>query len=484
MLPPNEPVGDLRIHADPKSAAADKLTSQRERPANPRPHARRAYGTATGELIKALVVPGWTTLFRAFVLGFLLLVIGVVFPLFVLGWIAVERNSLFALALDDRFLLAVLVGAPAALLARFVAVTEVAVFRGRSQAIGLRVLLSFVVVAAMAIPIGFGVVRIQDARQLFDDLFPDRPSEPLYVAGGGVDDEFSTVLLIGSDAGDDRLGDRTDSMVLVMIHEESGRTGLVSIARNTERLRFPPGTAAALRWPDGFPDLANAVFPTVAADPTLHDGPRIAEVPPAAVVLARAVGHSFDVQIDDVVFTDMAGFMQLVDVFGAVTIDVEGVIPLPPNIEGATGEIPASVGPGPTEMDGPTAIAFARARSTDSDYQRMGRQRQLVAAIVSENSVVEMIWRLPEAADILRDSVVTSTSREDAARLVDALSEGQDIVESVGMAPPLVNPASMDWARARQIIDEVRTAIAAGVPSGYTPEPATDPAPTTVPTDD
>ena len=38
-------------------------------------------------------------------------------------------------------------------------------------------------------------------------------------------------------------------------------------------------------------------------------------------------------------------------------------------------------------MDGATAIAYARSRSADSDYQRMGRQRQLLAALGSQIEV-------------------------------------------------------------------------------------------------
>ena len=35
---------------------------------------------------------------------------------------------------------------------------------------------------------------------------------------------------------------RTDTMILVSIHDATGRTALVSIPRNLTRLRFPPGT--------------------------------------------------------------------------------------------------------------------------------------------------------------------------------------------------------------------------------------------------
>lgn len=414
---------------------------------------------------------------RAFVLGFLLVLIGIVFPLFVLGWMVYERDHWIALGLDDRFLLAVMVGAPAALIARFVAVTEVAVFRSRFHSIFLRTIIAYALIAAVGFPIAVGVQRVQEARDLFAAIFPDRPEEPLFVPTGAVaSDEFANVLLLGSDAGPDRFGDRTDSIVVVTIHRESGRTGLISVPRNLVGVSFPAGSAAAARWPGGFPDLVNAMYPVIAADPNLHDGPAIEEVPPAAIVVARALGQSLGVQVDDVVFTDMAGFMELIDVLGGVTVDVEGEILLPPNIIGATNPIPPTVGPGPTHMDGATAVAYARARYADSDYARMGRQRQLLAALASQTSVFEALWRLPDVSDVLQESLATSTSREGAVRLVRALGGGQEVVESVGLVPPLVNPGGPNWDRIRQIVFEVQVAVATGEPSGYTPVPEPLPA--------
>jgi len=60
------------------------------------------------------------------------------------------------------------------------------------------------------------------------------------------------VLLMGSDEGSDRIGLRTDTMILALVHEASGRTALVSVPRNLTHLQFPPDTPLADEYPDGF----------------------------------------------------------------------------------------------------------------------------------------------------------------------------------------------------------------------------------------
>ena len=47
------------------------------------------------------------------------------------------------------------------------------------------------------------------------------------------------MLLLGSDAGDDRIGTRTDSMIVASINPQTGDTLLFSLPRNLENVPFP-----------------------------------------------------------------------------------------------------------------------------------------------------------------------------------------------------------------------------------------------------
>lgn len=439
---------------------------------------RRPTGSAGGALVGALVVPGVSTMRRSPLLGLLLLLAGVLAPLALLVWVALERNNLLGLAMRDAFLLAVMAVAVAAVVARAIAIAEVANTHQRYGRVGGQTFMAYLALAALVVPIGFGVIRTQQARTLLDEIFADRgTSEPIFVpAGGGVAD-VRTVLLLGSDGGPDRFGDRIDSMVLVSVHQGSGRTALVSVPRNLTRLQFPPGSPMAGRFPSGFSDLANAVYPYVvnnadmgaASVPPEFDATGLS---PAAVVLAQGIGHSLGVRIDDYVFVDMYGFLELIDVLGGVTVELDATVPLPPNIEGARRDIPSQIGPGPVAMDGTLAIAYARTRYADSDYGRMERQRQLLSAVAAQTSPVDALLRLPSLGDALDDMMQTSLSRNGFADLMAALGSGTSVVESVGLAPPLVQPGNPDWPAIAGIVREVQTAIVSGQPSRFAVAPA------------
>ena len=185
-------------------------------------------------------------------------------------------------------------------------------------------------------------------------------------------------------------------MILVSADRASGRTSLVSIPRNLRRLQFPPGSPLDERFPDGFDNIANAVYPYVLTKPDLQEQYAKDGLQPEAVAISEAIGYSLGVRIDDYVLVNMQGFLELIDSVGGVTVDLDRAVPLPPALPGAKHDIPSSVGPGTVEMDGTLALAFARSRYADSDYGRMGRQRQLLAALGEQISLSDAIGGFSE----------------------------------------------------------------------------------------
>jgi LCP family protein required for cell wall assembly len=258
-------------------------------------------------------------------------------------------------------------------------------------------------------------------------------------------------------------------MILVSADRASGRTSLVSIPRNLRRLQFPPGSPLDERFPDGFDNIANAVYPYVLTKPDLQEQYAKDGLQPEAVAISEAIGYSLGVRIDDYVLVNMQGFLELIDAVGGVTVDLERAVPLPPALPGAKHDIPSSVGPGSVQMDGTLALAFARSRYADSDYGRMGRQRQLLAALGEQISLSDAIGGFSSVAGALSDAVRTSLSPDAFTDLLDTLGDTASITESVGLVPPLINPGRPDYDLIRQIIADVQEAITTGVPSQYAP---------------
>ena len=84
------------------------------------------------------------------------------------------------------------------------------------------------------------------------------------------------VLLLGGDAGPDRIGTRPDSVTLASIDEHTGSSVLFSLPRNLESVPFAPGSPAAKAWPKGYSCgdacLLNASYTWASEHPDVFPG--------------------------------------------------------------------------------------------------------------------------------------------------------------------------------------------------------------------
>ena len=132
------------------------------------------------------------------------------------------------------------------------------------------------------------------------------------------------VLLLGGDGGKNRDGVRTDTMILASIDAETGRTVLISLPRNMQKVQFPPGSAAAEAYPNGFNDLLNSVYYHAEENPALAPN----ALYPGAELLKQTFAYTIGQDVDYFVLVNLAGFRKLVDAFGGVTIDVTTRLPI------------------------------------------------------------------------------------------------------------------------------------------------------------
>jgi LCP family protein required for cell wall assembly len=475
-----------------------------------------------------VLVPGWGALRRRRGLALVLLALGIALPLG-LAIVAVGGGrSWVALTVDETFLLRAAVVLVAALTARLVAVFEVW-WSSRGTPTPPRDRWALAIAVAVCMPLGLGAGQVLDARSdirpvftasvddgpLFDpgepadgpddDLgldptvttsptttlfvsepdgpapdperivstttttttLPPKPARPVSGVDPAVVADVRTVLLLGGDAGPGRGGLRTDTMMLFSLHTPSGRAALVSIPRDLRRMLFPPGSELERRYPYGWNDLANAIYPIVSANASLRAAYEAGEVRPGVVALAHAIGYSFDVTIDDYVLVDMQGFLELIDAIGGVTVNVTKQLPMPGNVPGAPTQYPDTIGPGIIHMDGSTALGYVRSRKADTDYQRTRRQRELLAALATQLDLTEMITSFPQIAEAVGGTLRTSLTPDELAETLAVIGGETAIVESVGLVPPLVNMNRPDYQRLAEIVGAVRVAVATGVPSGY-----------------
>ncbi len=251
------------------------------------------------------------------------------------------------------------------------------------------------------------------------------------------------IALLGGDAGPRRWGLRTDTMIVVSIDRASGDLTGISVPRNLRRLPMPAGPLRD-RFPSGFDDLANALYPYVETHPELRVD--------ASQAVKGALAELLGIPIDHYVLVDMAGFVRIIDALGGVTVELSRNVPLVPNIDGVTKEA-ASVGPGPVRMSGAMALAFSRTRKIDSDYGRMQRQRCLLAAVARGTSAATLAQNYLSLTSAVEGAFRSDIPRDRLGELVRLFAK-VDVgrARTLLLVPPVIQPGRPDIGHIRGLV--------------------------------
>ena len=259
------------------------------------------------------------------------------------------------------------------------------------------------------------------------------------------------VLLLGGDAGRSRTGTRPDSITLVSVDVETGRSVMFSLPRNLERARFPVGTAMHAAFPEGFDDMLNAVYTYGSEHAALFPGARN----PGVEATRQAVAGTLGLPVHHYVLVNLGGFRKVIDALGGIRIDVEARIP----IGGGTSPIRGWIEPGRQRLDGYSALWYARSREGSSDYVRMARQRCVMGAMLAQADPLTVLSRFRVVADSAKGLLETDLPQRGLADIVDlALRARTAKVTSVQFVPPLIRSGRPDVGL---IQARVRTAIGA-----------------------
>lgn len=233
------------------------------------------------------------------------------------------------------------------------------------------------------------------------------------------------VLLLGGDGSVHRPGVRTDSMILASIDVSDGSTVLFSLPRNLRNVPFPSGSRLAELYPNGFTDgssepnanyFLNAVYRDV---PLMHPGILGRSDNEGADAIKLAVSGALGLRVDYYVLVNLAGFRQLVDAMGGITVNINEPVPIGGNTDA---HIPPDdyLQPGPNQrLDGFQALWFTRGRYGSTDYKRMERQRCAINAIAAEASPVTMFKRYTKLARTSKEIVRTDIPQKLLHAFVD-----------------------------------------------------------------
>jgi anionic cell wall polymer biosynthesis LytR-Cps2A-Psr (LCP) family protein len=153
----------------------------------------------------------------------------------------------------------------------------------------------------------------------------------------------------------------------------------------------------------------------------------------------------------------------LIDALGGVQIDVPARVPL--GING--GDVIGYIEAGPQHMDGATALWYARSRYNTTDYERMGRQRQVQEAILRQMDPANVLLSFQAVAAAGQQVVSTDIPQSMLAYFVELGAKTKDLpLTKVDFVPPLIEEeAEPDFGLIRA------TVASALVPVTPTPTP-------------
>jgi polyisoprenyl-teichoic acid--peptidoglycan teichoic acid transferase len=182
-------------------------------------------------------------------------------------------------------------------------------------------------------------------------------------------------------------------------------------------------------------------------------GPSLAE---------RTVESALGLHVDRYALVDMAGVRDVVDQLGGIEVDNPTILvddQFPTDDYGVTTiTIPA----GRQHLNGELALAYARTRHPDSDFGRMGRQQQVIAAILAKLRGPSGVLRAPAVLGVIQKATRSDMTTADYVTLgPSALDLSGDRVRRLVIGPELVTPLTgSDGAALLQPTPKLRSAVA------------------------
>ena len=213
-------------------------------------------------------------------------------------------------------------------------------------------------------------------------------------------------------------------MTVASIDAETGRTVLISLPRNMEDVPFPASSPMHKKFPKGFgckdhTCMLNAVYTYASTHPGIYPD---SVKDPGVQATKEAIEGAIGLKINYYAMVDMKGFEALVDAVGGIPIDVNRRIP----IGGGHAKLYGYVEKGNNQqLDGRSALWFARSRSDSSDYDRMARQKCVMNAMLNQLDPVTVLTNFNQIASAGKEIVETDIPPRKVDTLMELALQGQ-----------------------------------------------------------
>lgn len=255
------------------------------------------------------------------------------------------------------------------------------------------------------------------------------------------------ILLLGGDSGKGRVGMRPDAIIVASVDADTGSIVLVGLPRNMQKVPFPEGSVMAKEWPNGFncaDCLLNAVNTWAEDHKKLfnEDQPGITATKQAATSITGLDIHYY-------AMVNMQGFKRLVDAVGGLEMNVKTRVP----IGGGSYPIIGYIEPGKQVLNGREVLWFARSRAESNDYDRMARQKCVLAAMAKQMNPQKVLLNVREISESGKDMLDTDIPAKDLNVFMELVLEGRGKpMSTVSMVPPVVVTANPDFNATQELV--------------------------------
>ncbi|MEO0025088.1 MAG: hypothetical protein RL196_1529 [Actinomycetota bacterium] len=257
------------------------------------------------------------------------------------------------------------------------------------------------------------------------------------------------ILLIGGDAGGGRIGLRADSISVLSVNKVTGKTVIIGLPRNMQRVPFVKGSPMQKVFPNGFncgsTCLLNAIYTYANGHRNLYSAKKYKGKNPGFEATREAVEGVLGIKIPYMLTSDMGFFATLVFAVGGLRVCVP---------KRTLGEDMKTVfHKGCQTMNGSRAILYARTRYDWDDYHRMLKQRLLQEALIKQVTPQDLIFNWKKVAKAASHYVTADIPRDQLGSLLAlGMRARTQSLTTLEITPPKFNMVYPDFAAIRKSV--------------------------------
>jgi LCP family protein required for cell wall assembly len=194
------------------------------------------------------------------------------------------------------------------------------------------------------------------------------------------------ILVMGTDRRPGQPNWRTDTLILVSVNQQEKTVGLLSIPRDLW-VQIPGIGPQRINTADFYGEYYHLP----------GGGPQS---------IKNTVERNLGIRVHYYVRVGFDAFRKAVDTLDGVNVDVDCPL-MENNFIDDYGRVNLNFQPGVQQMDGVTALRYARSRYTTNDYDRARRQRKVLVAMWDKAMSLNLLPKWPELFSQFQDSVQT-----------------------------------------------------------------------------